>query len=57
MRMAEELAISMAAPTAWNRRITMSQIAAACPDVQVTVSTSEKKVKTANPRLKVRTRP
>ncbi len=57
VRMAEEFAISMAAPTAWNTRITMSQIAPACPVVHVTVSTNEKNVKTANPRLKVRTRP
>jgi hypothetical protein len=31
VRMAAELAISMAAPTAWKIRMTMSQIPAACP--------------------------
>ena len=35
----------------------MSQIPAALPDIQVTVSSSEKKVKTAKPRLYIRTRP
>ena len=51
VRMADELAMSMAAPTAWNRRMTMSQIPAACPDIHVTLSTNEKKVNTAKPRL------
>ena len=49
--MAAELAISMAAPTAWKIRMVMSQIPAAWPWIQVMVSNSEKKVKTAKPRL------
>ena len=56
--MAAELAISMAAPTPWKTRMTMSQMRAArCRVIQVTVSSSEKNVKTAKPRLYMRTRP
>ena len=51
VRMAAELAINMAAPTAWKMRMVMSQIPAACPWVQVMVSSREKRVKTAKPRL------
>ena len=55
--MAAELARSKAAPTPWKTRITISQIAAAGPDIQVMVSRREKKVKMAKPRLYIRTRP
>ena len=51
VRMAAEFAMSMAAPTPWKMRITMSQMPAACPVIQVMLSMSEKNVKTANPRL------
>ncbi len=44
VRMAEELAMSMAAPTPWKIRITTSHKAAAVPDIQVIVSKSEKNV-------------
>ena len=44
VRIAAELAINIAAPTPWNTRITTSQIAAAAPDIHVTVSKSEKNV-------------
>ena len=57
VRMARELAISSAAPTPWKMRITISQIPAAAPVIQVMLSMSEKKVKTAKPRLYMRTRP
>ncbi len=49
--MAAELAMSMAAPTAWKIRITMRKNPAAWPVIQVTLSTREKKVNTANPKL------
>ncbi len=51
VRMAAELAISMAAPTPWKMRITMSQMPPAVPVIQVMLSRSEKKVNTAKPRL------
>ena len=51
VRMAAELAISMAAPTPWNTRITTSQSPAAWPVVHVTDNVSEKNVNTAKPRL------
>jgi hypothetical protein len=51
VKIAAEFAISMAAPMPWKIRSTISQIPAADPDIQVTVSSSEKKVKTAKPRL------
>ena len=41
----------MAAPTPWKIRITINQIPAASPDIHVTLRSSEKKVKTAKPRL------
>ena len=44
VRMAAELAMSMAAPTPWKTRITTSHRAAAVPLIQVTASTSEKNV-------------
>ena len=44
VRMAPEFAISIAAPTPWKIRITISQIPAASPDIHVMVSSSEKKV-------------
>jgi hypothetical protein len=51
VRIAAELAISIAAPTPWKMRIVISQIPAACPDIHVTVKRSEKNVYTAKPRL------
>ena len=57
VRMAAELAINMAAPTPWKMRMTMSQMPPAVPVIQVMLSSSEKKVKTAKPRLYMRTRP
>ena len=51
VRMADELAISMAAPTPWKMRMMMSQSPAAWPVIQVMLSIREKKVKTAKPRL------
>ena len=57
VRMAAELAMSIAAPTPWKMRMTMSQMPAAVPVIQVMLSRSEKKVKTAKPRLYIRTRP
>ena len=44
VRMAEELAISRAAPTPWKTRMMTSHSAAAVPLIQVRVSTSEKNV-------------
>ena len=57
VRMAAEFAMSIAAPTPWKRRMTMSQVAAAVPVIHVMLSSSEKKVKTAKPRLYIRTLP
>jgi hypothetical protein len=57
VRMAAEFAMSRAAPTPWKMRITMSQIPPAVPVIQVMLKRSEKKVKTAKPRLYMRTRP
>ena len=51
VRIAAELAMSMAAPTPWKMRITIRHMPAAGPVIQVTLSASEKKVKTAKPRL------
>ena len=51
VRMAAELAISMAAPTPWKIRMVINQMPAAWPVIQVMLSMSEKKVKTAKPRL------
>ena len=51
VRMADELAISMAAPTPWKMRIVISQTPAACPVIQVTLNMRENTVKTAKPRL------
>ena len=55
--MAEELAKSIAPPTPWPTRITISQMAPAVPVSQVTASSTEKAVNTAKPRLKILTRP
>ena len=44
MRIAEELANSMAAPTPWKIRMMTRYSAAAVPLIQVTVSSSEKNV-------------
>ncbi len=51
VRMAADWAKSIAAPTPWKTRITISQIPAAGPDIQVIESRREKKVKMANPAL------
>jgi len=51
VRIAAELAISIDAPSAWKMRITINQIAAAWPCIQVTESRIEKNVKTTKPRL------
>ena len=55
--MADELAKSIAPPTPWPTRMTMSQIAPAVPVSQVTARRTEKAVNTAKPRLKIFTRP
>ena len=55
--MAVELANSIAPPTPWNTRMTMIQMAPAGPVSQVTESRIENTVKTAKPRLYIRTRP
>jgi len=55
--MAEELAKSIAPPTPWPMRITMSQMAPAVPVSHVAASSTEKRVNTAKPRLKILTRP
>ncbi len=51
VRMADELANSMAPPTPWKTRMTMSQVAPSVPDIQVIVSSGEKNVNRAKPRL------
>ena len=51
VKMAAELAINMAAPTPWKMRMTISQMPPGCPVSQVMLSSTEKKVNTANPRL------
>ncbi len=51
VRMAAELAMSMAAPTPWKMRITIRYMPAAGPVSHVTLRASEKNVKTAKPRL------
>ena len=55
--MAEELPITSAPPTPWPMRIAISQRAADEPCIQVTESRIEQIVKTARPRLNMRTRP
>ena len=57
MRIALELAISIAPPTPCRIRITISHQAAAVPCIQVTDSRTENTAKIANPRLYIRTRP
>jgi hypothetical protein len=51
VRMAAELANTIAPPTPWKTRSTMSQVAPSVPDIQVIVSNSEKNVNSAKPRL------
>ena len=51
VRMADELAMSMAAPTPWRMRMVISHTPAAWPVIQVMLNISEKTVKTAKPRL------
>ena len=55
--MALELANKKAPPTPWPTRIKMIHMAAPAPVIHVTDSRMEKKVKTAKPRLYIRTRP
>ena len=55
--MAEELAKSMAPPTPWPMRMTMSHTAPVVPVSHVAANRTEKAVNTAKPRLKIRTRP
>ncbi len=55
--MADELATRNAAPMPWNTRTMISHRPAALPCIHVMVSSSEKKVKMAKPRLYIRTRP
>ena len=57
VRIALELAISIAPPTACRIRIAISHQAAAVPCSQVTDSRTENSAKIANPRLNIRTRP
>ncbi len=51
VRMAAELAMSMAAPTPWKMRMTISHTPAAWPVIHVIDSINEKNVKTAKPKL------
>jgi hypothetical protein len=57
VRIAAEFANSIAPPTPWPTRIRISQSAPALPCSHVTESSTEKSVKTAKPRLYIRTRP
>ena len=57
MRIALEFAKSSAPPTPWPTRIMISQSAAVVPCIHVIESRIEKSVKTAKPRLNIRTRP
>src|ERR1700691_1116041 len=57
VRIALELANSMAPPTPCSTRIPISHQAAAVPCSQVTDSSTEKTAKSAKPRLNIRTRP
>ena len=51
VRMAAELAISIAPPTAWTMRMAMISTAPVAPVLQVADSPMEARVKTTNPRL------
>ena len=57
MRIAEEFANRNAPPTPWPSRIMTIHSAPWVPVIQVTDSSTEKTVKTAKPRLNIRTRP
>ena len=57
VRIAEELANNRAPPTPCSTRMTISHRAASVPFIQVTDSRTENTVKTAKPRLYIRTRP
>jgi hypothetical protein len=57
VRMAAELAMSMAPPIPWIIRNTISSIAPARPVLQVSDRAMEARVNTAKPRLYMRTRP
>ena len=57
VRIALEFAISIAPPTPCSTRIAISHSAPAVPCIQVTDSSTENAVNTANPALYMRTRP
>ena len=57
VRIALELAISMAPPTPCRMRMQISHQAAAVPCSQVTDSMMENRANSAKPRLNIRTRP
>ena len=57
VRIALELAISMAPPTPWKIRIAIRYQPAAVPCIHVTESRIENRAKIANPMLYMRTRP
>ena len=57
VRIAAVFAVRKAAPTPWKIRMTTSQMAAAVPCIGVMVSSSEKKVKMAKPKLNILTLP
>ena len=57
VKIALELASSMAPPTPCKIRIPISHQAAAVPCSQVSESSTENRAKIANPRLNIRTRP
>ena len=57
MRIAAEFAISIAPPTPCSTLMRISHSAPAVPCIQVRDSATENTVKTAKPRLYIRTRP
>ena len=57
VRIALELANSIAPPMPWTTRMAIIQTAAAPPVIHVTDSSTEPSVNTAKPRLYMRTRP
>ena len=57
VRIALELAISIAPPTPCRIRTMISHSAAAVPCIQVSESSTEKKANSAKPRLNILTRP
>jgi hypothetical protein len=57
VRIALEFANSIAPPMPWTTRMPISHSAALVPVIHVTASNAEPSVKTAKPRLYMRTRP